>query len=113
MDGSPLPHQPVRQNRYRGARSGYGTGKKGCQAIVSSKTRSDRLCCPARLLALPVRRALVEERVHSLAEILAHIGTQYQVPALLARQGATEAEHCFLGGFHRDRRMAGNKLGGF
>src|SRR5687768_9102499 len=68
---------------------------------------------PTELLALPIRRALVEERVHSFAKILAHIGAQDQVPALLARQGTTEAEHRFLGGFHRNRRMAGNELGGF
>src|SRR4051812_26940672 len=65
------------------------------------------------LLALPVRGPLVEERVHTLAEILTHIGAQNQVPALLARQSTTETEHRFLGGFHRDRRMAGNELCGF
>ena len=65
------------------------------------------------LLAFPVRRALVEVCIHSLAEILAHIGAQDQIPAFFARQRAAETEHRFLGGFHRDRRMAGNELAGF
>src|SRR5258708_15948620 len=77
----------------------------------------DRLETPAStragfqpsLLALPVRRTLVEEGIHPLAEILAHVGAQDQVPAFLARQRAAETEHRFLGGFHRDRGMAGNE----
>ena len=38
-----------------------------------------------RLLALPVRRALVEEGIHSLPEILSHIGAKNQILALVAR----------------------------
>ena len=49
------------------------------------------------LLALPVRRALVEEGVHALAEILAHIGAQDQILALVARQRAADAAHRLLG----------------
>jgi len=33
LDGSTVPHDAVGQNRYRCARSGYGAGKKGVQAI--------------------------------------------------------------------------------
>src|ERR1700712_1584988 len=65
-----------------------------------------------RLFALEVRRALVEEGVHALAEILAHVGAQDQVFALVARQRPPDAAHRFLGDFERDRRMAGDELGG-
>src|SRR5712672_1127998 len=58
-----------------------------------------------RLLPLEVRGALVEEGVHALAEILAHIGAQDQILAFLARQGPADAAHRFLGDFERDRRM--------
>src|SRR4051794_14636482 len=57
-----------------------------------------------RLFTLEVRRALVEERVHPLAKILAHIGAQDQVLALLAAQRAADAAHRLLGHFQRDRR---------
>src|SRR3954451_24873751 len=68
---------------------------------------------PWNLLSLPVRRPLVEEGIHSLAEILAHVGAHDQIPALLTRQRAAETKHRSLGGCHRDRRMAGNELGSF
>src|ERR1700722_4045301 len=61
------------------------------------------------LFTLPVRRALVEEGVHALAEILAHIGAQDQIPALFARQRAANAKHRLLGGLHRDWRVAGHE----
>ena len=98
--------------------------------VVSARDSADsqrsagvsRECPPAiqtsglpirNLFALPVRRALVEEGIHALAEILAHIGAQDQVLALVARQRAADAAHRFLGDFQRDRRMAGNELRGF
>src|ERR1700730_9324795 len=39
-------------------------------------------CRDPSLFALPVRRALVEESIHSLAETLAHIGAKDQILAL-------------------------------
>src|SRR5579883_462570 len=63
-------------------------------------------------LALPVRRALVEEGVHALAEILAHIGTQDQILALVTRQRAADAAHRLLGDGQRDRGVRGYKLRG-
>src|ERR1700760_4625734 len=65
------------------------------------------------LFALEVRRPLVEEGVHSLAEILAHIGLEDQVLALVARQRAADAADRLLGNFQRDRRMAGDEFRGF
>ena len=61
---------------------------------------------PSSLPALPDRRALVEEGVHALAKILAHIGLQDQVLALFARQRAADAAHGFLGRLQRERRYA-------
>src|ERR1700738_5181943 len=64
------------------------------------------------LLSLPVRRALVEEGIHSLAEILAHIGAKDQILAFIARQRPPDPADRLLGDLERDRRMAGNQLRG-
>src|SRR5438552_4162336 len=45
------------------------------------------------LLALPVGRPLVEEGVHAFAKILAHIGLEDQIFALVARQRTADAAH--------------------
>src|SRR3954463_11567928 len=52
-----------------------------------------------RLFALEVRRALVEERIHALAKILAHVGAQDEVLALFAAQRTADAAHRFLRDF--------------
>src|SRR6266550_2386519 len=62
---------------------------------------------PEGLFALKARCTLVEEGVHALAEILAHIGAQDQVLALVARQRPPDAAHRLLGDFKGDRRVAG------
>src|ERR1700720_306052 len=61
------------------------------------------------LFTFPVRRALVEEGVHPLAKILAHIGAKDQILALLARQRSPDAAHRLFCHFERDRRVACNK----
>jgi hypothetical protein len=53
------------------------------RATVTLETELHKI---QRLLsALPVRRALVEEGIHSLPEILSHIGAKNQILALVAR----------------------------
>src|SRR6202165_1634974 len=61
------------------------------------------------LFALPVRRALVEEGIHSLAEVFAHIGAKDQILALVARQRPPDTAHRLLGDFERDRSMDGEQ----
>src|SRR5216683_2559432 len=80
-----------------------------CPAAPSAR-RSQSLF--ANLFALPVRRALVEEGIHSLAEILAHIGAKDQILALVARQRPPDPADRLLGDLKGDRRMAGNQLRG-
>src|SRR5690242_2685806 len=75
---------------------------KKVRSRLEARTFIEPLTRQGGLLALEVRRALVEERVHALAEILAHIGTQDQVFALFARQCPPDAAHRFLGDFERD-----------
>src|SRR6185503_21107689 len=97
-----------------GDRDGRGLRSIGAAAAIATprleKYPAGAGATPTGLLALPVRRALVEERVHSFAEILAHIGAQDQVLAFVARQRPADAAYRFLGDFERDRRMAGNEL---
>src|SRR5262249_61718747 len=63
-----------------------------------------------KLLSLPVWRAFIQESVHSLAEILAHIGFEDEVFPLVTRQGAADAAHRFLRGLKRERGMRGDQL---
>src|ERR1700722_5467156 len=65
------------------------------------------------LFALPVRRALVEKGVHSLAEVLAHVGAKDQIFALVARQRPPDAAHRLFCHLERNRRMARNQFRGF
>src|SRR6185437_1410653 len=65
-----------------------------------------------RLFALEIGAALVEEGVHAFTEILAHIGLQDQVLALLPRQRAADAAYRLLGRLQRQRRVRGHELGG-
>src|ERR1051326_8941595 len=62
----------------------------------------------AMLLASPVGLALVEEGVHPLAEILAHVAHEDEVPALFRPEPHLEAAQRFLGRAERQRRMAGD-----
>src|SRR5207245_10134706 len=63
----------------------------------------------ARLFPLEAGAALVEEGVHALAEILAHIGLEDEVLPLLPRQRAADTAHRLLGGFERERRVRRNE----
>src|SRR6516225_5778880 len=64
----------------------------------------------AELFALEVRRPLVQEGIHPLTKILAHVSLEDEVFALLARQGPADAAHRLLGDFEGDRRMGGDQL---
>src|ERR1700686_5145567 len=64
------------------------------------------------LNTLEIRRTLVQEGIHSLTEILTHIGAQDQVFPLIAGQRPADATYRLLGDFERDRRMAGNEFRG-
>src|SRR4029077_17263447 len=50
----------------------------------------------SKLLPLEIRCALVEEGVHAFAKILAHIGLEDQILALVAGERAANAAHCLL-----------------
>src|SRR5689334_9570873 len=65
-----------------------------------------------RLFALEIGAALVEESVHAFAEVLAHIGLEDQILALIPRQRAADAAHRLLGGLQRQRSVRSHKLGG-
>src|SRR3984893_12899475 len=62
------------------------------------------------LFALEVRRALVQEGIHALAKVLAHIGAKDQILALFARQRPPDAAHRLFCHLERDRRMAGEEF---
>src|SRR3954465_4679373 len=58
------------------------------------------------LRAAPLRRALVQERLHALAEILAHVAHEDQVLPFLAPQPFRQPPHGLLGGPERQGRMS-------
>src|SRR5579862_7282291 len=62
----------------------------------------------APLFALPLRRALVEERLHAFAKIATHVAHQDQVLAFLAGEPPLQARQRLLGGVERERRMPGD-----
>src|SRR6202043_915852 len=76
-----------------------------CAPKRTSADRSEFMGSRPSLLTLPVRRALVEEGIHSLAKILAHIGAKDQILALVARQRPPDPAHRLLGDLERDRRV--------
>src|SRR5262249_37615863 len=80
----------------------FALGLRRCRIADRMRTR----CETRKLLALEVGRALVEESVHALAEVLAHVGLEYEVFAFIARQRTANAAHRFLGDFERNRCMA-------
>src|SRR4051812_1093743 len=90
-------------------------GRKATRTLLTSyfadRIHTASIALPT-LLTLPARLALVEEGVHSLAEILAHIRLQQQILAFVAGQRAADAAHRFLGHFEGERGMAGDQLRG-
>src|SRR4051794_25336569 len=65
---------------------------RSCPDFCTEKPRADAPHLVAmRLFALEAGRALVEEGIHSLAKILAHVSAQDQVLALIAGQRAADA----------------------
>src|SRR4051794_14001504 len=63
------------------------------------------------LTALPVRRALGQEGVHALAEILAHVAHQDQVVVRALRAASLDPAQGLLGGLQGQGRMAGDQAG--
>src|SRR6266699_7335925 len=53
----------------------------------------------------PLRRALVQKRIHAFAKIPAHVAHENEILALLARQVLLQAQKRFLGCAERQRRV--------
>src|SRR5260221_689508 len=64
--------------------------------------------CNEFLLALPDGLALVEEGVHALAEVLAHVAHQHEVVAFAVRHRGAQAQQRFLGRLQSERRVGGD-----
>src|SRR5262249_38798786 len=63
------------------------------------------------LPALPNRLSLVQERLHPLAEVLAHVALQHEVVALAVLDLGAQAQQRLLGRLQRERRMACDDTG--
>src|SRR5579875_1125185 len=59
--------------------------------------------------SLPHGLALVEEGVHALAEVAAHIAHQDEVVGFRRHHAFLDAAHRLLGGAERERRVAGHQ----
>src|SRR5689334_13312768 len=81
-----------------------------CTLQSTSARKRGEVKTEARLLPLPVRLALVEEGIHALAKILAHIGLEDEILPLVPRQRLAQATDSFLGDFEGDWRMACHQL---
>ena len=72
--------------------------------VLRSRGRASRAC----LFAEPVRLALVEKRVQSFTEILAHVAHEDQVLTFLTGELPLQAGQRLFGGVERQRCMPGN-----